>query len=94
MMPDSKLVSVVETPEFIAATRKLLSDIERVALVDHLARNPKAGDLIPGTGGVRKVRWVWKAEVKGAVPGLSISTTTKAPRFFSSPHLQKTFDRT
>jgi hypothetical protein len=22
-----------------------------------LARNPSAGDLIPGTGGVRKVRW-------------------------------------
>src|SRR4029079_18035830 len=27
------------------------------ALIDYLARNPTAGDLIPGTGGVRKLRW-------------------------------------
>lgn len=27
------------------------------ALVDYLAYNPTAGDLIQGTGGVRKLRW-------------------------------------
>jgi hypothetical protein len=50
-------VSVVETPEFLSATRKLMSDEDRALLVDYLACNPKAGDLIPGTGGVRKLRW-------------------------------------
>lgn len=50
-------VSVVETPEFLSATRKLMSDDERSLLVDYLAYNPTAGDLIPGTGGVRKLRW-------------------------------------
>jgi hypothetical protein len=50
-------ISVVETPEFLAATRKLMSDEERALLVDYLAYNPAAGDLIPGTGGVRKLRW-------------------------------------
>ena len=50
-------VTVVETPEFLAATRKLLTEDERAALVDHLARNPDAGDLISGTGGLRKLRW-------------------------------------
>jgi hypothetical protein len=30
---------------------------ERALLVDRLALNPMAGDLIPGTGGVRKLRW-------------------------------------
>jgi hypothetical protein len=25
--------------------------------VDFIAANPKAGDVIPGTGGVRKLRW-------------------------------------
>lgn len=50
-------ISVVETPEFLTATSKLLSDEERALLVDHLAYNPMAGDLIPGTGGVRKLRW-------------------------------------
>ena len=56
-MPRSVPISVVETPEFLAATRKLLDDEERAALVEHLAYNPSAGDLIPGTGGVRKLRW-------------------------------------
>lgn len=50
-------ISVVETPEFLSATRKLMSDDERSLLVDYLAYNPTAGDLIPGTGGVRKLRW-------------------------------------
>lgn len=50
-------VSVVETPEFLSATRKLMSDEERRLLVDYLAYNPLAGDLVQGTGGIRKVRW-------------------------------------
>ena len=50
-------VTVVETPEFLSATRKLLNEEERAQLVDFLAMNPDAGDLIAGTGGVRKVRW-------------------------------------
>jgi hypothetical protein len=56
-MAETAPVTVVETPEFVSATRKLLSEEERAALVDHLARNPESGDLIPGTGGVRKLRW-------------------------------------
>lgn len=44
-------------PEFLSATRKLMSDEERALLVDYLAWNPTAGDVIPGTGGVRKLRW-------------------------------------
>jgi hypothetical protein len=55
--PRPASVTVVETPEFLAATRKLMEAEERAWLVDHLARNPMAGDLIPGTGGVRKLRW-------------------------------------
>ena len=50
-------ISVVETPEFLSATRKLMSDEERALLVDYLAYDPTVGDLIPGTGGVRKLRW-------------------------------------
>lgn len=50
-------ISVVETPEFLAATRRLMDDEERALLVDYLAHHPAAGDLIPGTGGVRKLRW-------------------------------------
>ncbi len=50
-------VSVVETPEFLSATCKLMDDDERALLVDYLAHNPMAGDLVQGTGGIRKVRW-------------------------------------
>jgi hypothetical protein len=50
-------ISVVETPEFLSTTRKLMSNEERALLVDYLAYNPTAGDLIPGTGDVRKLRW-------------------------------------
>jgi hypothetical protein len=50
-------ITVVETPEFLSATRKLLTEEERAVLVDYLAHNPTAGDLIQGTGGVRKLRW-------------------------------------
>lgn len=56
-MSGSGPVTVVETPEFLAATRKLLDEDERVVLVDYLAYNPTTGDLMPGTGGVRKLRW-------------------------------------
>jgi len=56
-MTEAVPITVVETPTFLAATRKLLTEAERVALIDHLALNPDAGDLIQGTGGVRKLRW-------------------------------------
>ena len=44
-------------PEFLAATKKLMDEEERAALVEYLAFNPTVGDLIQGTGGVRKMRW-------------------------------------
>jgi hypothetical protein len=50
-------VTVVETPEFIRRIDKLMDDGERAALILYLAENPTAGDLIPGTGGLRKLRW-------------------------------------
>jgi hypothetical protein len=56
-MTDRPPVTVVETPEFLAATRKLMDEAERAILVDYLARNPEEGDIVPETGGVRKIRW-------------------------------------
>jgi hypothetical protein len=58
------LITVVETPEFIARTDKLMSDEDRQVLIDYPARNPTAGDLMPGTGGVRKLRWSLKGRGK------------------------------
>jgi hypothetical protein len=53
----SALQSVVETPMFLRAAEKIWRDDERMALVDYVAANPGAGDVIPSTGGVRKLRW-------------------------------------
>jgi hypothetical protein len=52
-----RLITVVETHEFLSATKKLMDDAERGELVDYLANNPTAGNVIPGSGGVRKLRW-------------------------------------
>lgn len=65
-------MAVIETPEFIAATRKLMSDEERARLVDYLAHNPTEGDLITGTGGVRKLRWALEGAESAAALARSI----------------------
>ena len=49
--------TVAETPEFLRRCDKLLTEGERRDVVDYLAAHPKAGDLMEGTGGVRKIRW-------------------------------------
>ncbi|HEX4029630.1 MAG TPA: type II toxin-antitoxin system RelE/ParE family toxin [Terracidiphilus sp.] len=56
-MPTFKPITVVETDEFLAVTRKLMDDVERSELVEYLAYNPTVGVVIQGTGGVRKLRW-------------------------------------
>ena len=50
-------VTVAETPEYVRCADRLLSATERMEVVVFLAANPRAGDLIQGTGGVRKLRW-------------------------------------
>ena len=49
-------ITVAETQAFARAAEKIWSEDERSALVNVLAHNPEAGDVIPGTGGVRKLR--------------------------------------
>ena len=49
--------SVAELPSYCRLAEKLLSEQERQELIAYLAEYPKAGNLIEGTGGVRKLRW-------------------------------------
>ena len=49
--------TVAETPTFSRQADKLFSKDERREMIDFLAQNPLAGDEIPGTGGVRKLRF-------------------------------------
>ena len=41
-----------------------MTETERALLVDYLAYNPSAGDVIQGTGGVRKLRWALEGRGK------------------------------
>ena len=51
------MLTIAELPEYIRQAEKLMSSAERLAIVNFLAAHPKAGDLMEGTGGVRKLRW-------------------------------------
>ncbi len=48
---------IVETRAFTARIRDLLSDEGYRQLQLALATRPTAGDVVPGTGGLRKLRW-------------------------------------
>jgi hypothetical protein len=50
-------VVFIETPTFTKSVVKLLDDESYGALQLHLAEHPDAGDIIRGSGGIRKVRW-------------------------------------
>ena len=50
-------MTVVETARFVKDVKSMMSDSEREELVVFLGANPAAGEIIPETGGVRKLRW-------------------------------------
>lgn len=64
------MLTVVETSAFARRAEKLLSVDEHEELIFQLAMNPKAGDEIPGTGGVRKLRFA--AHGKGKSGGVRV----------------------
>jgi len=55
--------TIVELSEFIKRADKLLSVSEKDELINHLAKHAKSGDLMTGTGGIRKLRWSEKVKV-------------------------------
>lgn len=50
-------MTVVETAEFLKHAARLISGSEREELVAFVGTNPETGEIIPETGGVRKIRW-------------------------------------
>jgi hypothetical protein len=53
----TRLITVAETLPFLRQAASLWGEEDRNAFVDFIAANPEAGDVIPDTGGIRKVRW-------------------------------------
>jgi mRNA-degrading endonuclease RelE of RelBE toxin-antitoxin system len=54
---DTLPITVVETERFLKDTASLMPPAVRAEMVWFLALNPDAGNIIPETGGVRKLRW-------------------------------------
>lgn len=56
-MYNNYMLTVIESPEFIASAADIWTDEEREAFINWISANPDAGDVIPGTRGLRKARW-------------------------------------
>ncbi len=62
--------TIVELAEYLKKSDKLLSTSERDSVINYLAAHPLAGDVMQGTGGVRKLRW--SAQGKGKSGGVRV----------------------
>lgn len=51
------MLTVIETPLFQRQWPLYWTEDERGIFAAYLAENPTAGDVVPGSGGMRKVRW-------------------------------------
>jgi hypothetical protein len=48
---------IIETPIFTKRIQELITDDEYRLLQTHLVNRPDVGQIIPGSGGLRKLRW-------------------------------------
>ena len=51
------MFTVVETPTFVRLSEDCWTEADRSGFITFIASNPDAGDVVPGSGGLRKVRW-------------------------------------
>jgi hypothetical protein len=57
-------ITVLQLPKFKAVATELIGPDGIEALAVYLIEHPDAGDVIPGSGGVRKLRWAAKGKGK------------------------------
>jgi hypothetical protein len=65
-------VELIEAPLFSQLVGRYLADDEYRRLQLYLALDPDAGDVMPGTGGCRKMRWADRRRGKGKRGGLRV----------------------
>jgi hypothetical protein len=65
-------MEIVEAPAFTRHLPEYLDEEQYFALQTALVRNPEAGDVMPGTGGFRKMRWADPQRGKGRRGGLRL----------------------
>jgi hypothetical protein len=56
--------TVAETPVFVRYAAEVWSDAERMEFISWIAKHADAGDVIPASGGCRKVRWSRRGQGK------------------------------
>ena len=54
----------IEAPQFTKRLHEYMDDAEYSVLQLYLSVNPEAAPIIPGSGGVRKLRWRGKGKCK------------------------------
>jgi hypothetical protein len=64
------MFAFIETPFFTKALDRYLDDGEYGELQTHLIKHRSSGKVVPGSGGVRKLRWA--AEGRGKRGGLRV----------------------
>ena len=62
--------TIVELPEFLRKSEKLLTISQRLSIINYLAEHPASGDIVQGTGGIRKLRW--SAQGRGKSGGVRV----------------------
>jgi|SRR5579871_3027281 len=62
----------IEAPAFTRHVAEYLDDEQYRKLQSRLAAHPEVGDLMPGTGGFRKLRWADARRSKGRRGGLRL----------------------
>ena len=68
----SRAFQFVEAPAFSRFREEYLDDEGFRELQRALVANPEAGDIIPGAGGIRKLRWADPRRGKGKRGGLRV----------------------
>lgn len=58
------MFTIIELPPFAAVRDELFSDDDFADFQGFLNEHPEAGDVIPETGGCRKIRWATRGKGK------------------------------
>ena len=72
------MITIIESPIFTKLWPDYWSEGERGEFSAWIAENPDAGDVVAGSGGIRKIRWARKGRGKrGGVRVIYFATPAK-----------------
>lgn len=88
------MFTVSETRAFVRTMQGVWAEGEHDAFVNWIAANPTAGDLIVGSGGLRKVRWSRSGQGKsGGVRVITYALTADGQVWLLVGYAKARFDK-